>query len=80
MKSLKAKVHYSEEFENMIISKANELEALGLTEGILDEKTLGGIKVYIDKVPALCMYKALMKKDTPLLAGKTICVGADSIL
>jgi len=80
MNSQKAKVHYSEEFENMIISKANELERLGLTEGILDEKTLGGIKVYIDKVPALCMYKVVMKKDAPVLAGKTICAGADSIL
>lgn len=74
----KTKVHYSEEFENMIISKAIELEGLGLTEGILDENTLGAIKVYIDKVPALCMYKAVMKEDAPVLAGKTICAGADS--
>lgn len=41
MNSPKAKVHYSEEFENMIISKAIELEGQGLTEGILDERTLG---------------------------------------
>lgn len=80
MNSPKAKVHYSDEFENMIISKAIELEGQGRTEGILDEKILGGIMVYIDKVPALCMYKSVMKKDAPALAGKTICAGADSIL
>lgn len=79
MSSHKAKVKYSEEFESMIISKAIELEGQGLTEGILDETTLGGITVYIDKVPALCMYKVVMKKDAPVLAGKTICAGADTI-
>jgi len=75
----KAKVKYSDEFENMIISKAIELEGHDLTEGILDEKTLGGVKVYIDKVPALCMYKAVIKNDAPVLAGKTICAGAETL-
>lgn len=36
--SKKAKVKYSDKFENMIIAKAVESEQQGLTEGILDEK------------------------------------------
>jgi len=79
MSAKKAIVKYSEEFESMIISKAIELEGQGLTEGILDEITLGGIRVYIDKVPTLCMYKARMKNDAPVLAGKIICAGSDTI-
>lgn len=77
MRTKKAIVKYSDEFENMIIEKAIELSEQGLTEGVLDKKKLGGIIVYIDKVPAFCMYKAVMKEDAPVLAGKTICVGAD---
>lgn len=79
MSTKKAIVKYNDKFESMIIAKAIELEKQGLSEGILDEKTLGGIIVYIDKVPALCMYKAVMKNDAPVLAGKTICAGADTI-
>ena len=79
MAASKTKVKYSEEFESMILSKASELDEKGLTEGILDETILGGIMVYIDKVPALCMYKTLMKVDAPVMAGKTICAGVDSL-
>lgn len=64
----------------MIISTAIELQEQGLCEGVLDEKTLGGITVYIDKIPALCMYKAVMANDASVLAGKMICAGADTIL
>ena len=63
----------------MIILKAIELEEQGLTKGVLNDKKLGGIMVYINKVPALCMYKAVMRNDAPVLAGKTICTGADTI-
>ena len=80
MNSPKAKVKYSEEFEGMIISKAIELQEQGLCEGVLDENTLGGITVYIDKIPALCIYKAVIANDASVLAGKTICDGADTAL
>ena len=80
MAILNTKVKYGEDFESMILSKAIELDEKGLTEGILDETKLGGIMVYIDKVPAWCMYKTVMGNDAPVLAGKVICAGADSIL
>jgi len=53
MVSPKTNVKYSDEFKSMIISKANELIRFGLKDGILDEKTLGGIKFFIDKSSCL---------------------------
>ena len=74
-----AKALYEAQFEELIFKRAMELDSQGLTEGILDEKTLGGLKVFIDKMPLFCLYKAKIKNDAEVLAGKIICVGADSI-
>lgn len=73
------KITYGKEFEEMIFKRAIELDAQGLTEGILDEKTLGGLKIFIDKKPLFCLYKVQIKEDAEILAGKTISVGADKI-
>ena len=70
------KVTYGQEFEEMIFKRAIELDAEGLTEGILDEKTLGGLKIFIDKTPLFCLYKVQIKDEAEVLAGKFICVGA----
>lgn len=76
----KSKVKYSEEFENMILSKAIELEANGLSEGPLQEGKFKDITVYLNKVPAFCLYKCTISKEAPFLTGKTICAGADSVI
>lgn len=77
--SKEAKFKYSDEFENMIIAKAVESEQQGLNEGLLDEKKLRGIMVYINKIPALCLFKTVIIKNAPFLAGKTICARAETL-
>jgi len=71
---------YGEEFENMILSKAIELEKKGLSEGPLLDGKFKDITVYLNKVPAFCLYKCTISNESPFLKGKTICAGADSII
>jgi len=66
---------YGEEFKNIIFKRANELISQGLTEGVLDEKT-GGLMVYINNKPLLCLYSAKIEQGSPELIGKMIYVGA----
>ena len=75
----KSKVKYSEEFENMILSIAIDLEAKGLTEGPLGLGKFKDITIYLNKTPSYCLYKCTISKEAPFLKGKTICAGADSI-
>lgn len=73
-------IKYGEEFENMILSKAIELEEKGLLEGPLDDGKFKDLTVYLNKVPAFCLYKCTISNESPFLKGKTICAGADSII
>lgn len=79
MKYNKASIQYSEPFEDMVLKKAIEMEKTGLVESVLDQKTLGELKVYINHKPAFCIYHINIKEDSPVLAGKTISVGAETM-
>jgi len=72
-------IKYGEEFENMILSKAIELEVKGVSEGPLHDGKFKDITVYLNKVPAFCLYKRTISNESPFLKGKTICAGSDSI-
>lgn len=79
MSKITKSLKYGEEFENMILSKAIELEEKGHLEGPLDSGKFIDIIVYLDKVPAYCLYKCTISNESPFLKGKTICAGADRV-
>jgi hypothetical protein len=44
-----------EDFRNLIEKKYRELKSLNRNEDILNEKTLGGIKIFINSKPKYCL-------------------------
>ena len=78
MNKVSASVKYSDEFESIILSKAIELDKKGLSEGPLNDSKFKDIIVYLNKVPAFCLYKCTISNESPFLKGKTICAGNDS--
>lgn len=68
-------INFGREFEARVYARAEELQAQGLDEGTLDDKTFGQLTVYIDRKPRSVLYSAT-GVDGPL-KGHSIYCGAD---
>jgi hypothetical protein len=44
-----------EDYRNLIEEKYREMKSLNKNEDLLDEKTLGGIKIFINSKPKYCL-------------------------
>jgi hypothetical protein len=44
-----------EEFKELVTEKYNEMKIVNKTEDFLDEKRLGGIKIFINSKPKYCL-------------------------
>ena len=49
---------YSDEFKALVYTRAQELHAQGLLEGVLEHEIFGELMVYIDRKPTSVLYSA----------------------
>ena len=66
---------YANEFTAMVMRRAAELHAQGLSEGPLDTGTFGELMLYLGRKPASVLASFLVEEGD--LVGTTLYVGGD---
>lgn len=69
-------ITYANEFTTLVMRRAQELHAEGLTEGPLDAATFGELMLYLGRKPARTL--ASFRVEEGALAGMTLYVGGDA--
>lgn len=66
---------FSDEFKAQVYTRAEELNAQGLSEGALEHDVFGELMVYIDRKPALVLFSATGVEGP--MASKAVYVGGE---
>ena len=68
-----------ETFQKLVFSRAKELNEKGETQGVVDEKTLGGLEIFLDKKPESLLMSLPYPDDGTELANMVIYLGSNTI-
>jgi len=68
-------ISFSDEYKAQVYTRAEELHAQGLSEGVLEHEVFGELMVYIDRKPTSALFSATGLEGS--LAGKSVYVGSN---